>query len=415
MKYLALMFKNIARNPLRSLFTALGTMVLVAVVALVWSVLYYLDKETADKSQNFKVVVSERWQIPSQMPFAYAATLCEGAARKPGDLHPVDAMTWQFYGGTLDPDKQTRDNIVFAIATDPDKICPMFDELDEVPLDKLGDFPQVVDRLKHTPNGLIMGQTRLAATQKRVGDRVKIFSMNLKGIDLEFEIVGQFPPGRYDNLAVMNRDYLNNAVDAYARQPGGQPHPMAERTLNLVWLKVKNKDDFRRLSAQIVTSPEYASPAVKCETASSGVAVFLESLRDLLWGLRFLLAPACLITISLVIAIAISISVRERRVELAVLKVLGFRPLQILVLVLGESLVMGTLFGFLGTALTFVIVNYVCGGLKFPMGFLSSFYIPVQALWWGPALGAITALAGSFFPAWTARSVKVAEVFAKVA
>ena len=44
---------------------------------------------------------------------------------------------------------------------------------------------------------------------------------------------------------------------------------------------------------------------------------------------------------ALVIANAISISVRERRTEMAVLKVLGFRPGQILVLVLGEALLIG--------------------------------------------------------------------------
>jgi hypothetical protein len=64
---------------------------------------------------------------------------------------------------------------------------------------------------------------------------------------------------------------------------------------------------------------------------------FLEGFRDLLWGMRWILAPGCLVSLSLVIANAISISVRERRTELAVLKVLGFRPYQILMLVLGES------------------------------------------------------------------------------
>ena len=65
---------------------------------------------------------------------------------------------------------------------------------------------------------------------------------------------------------------------------------------------------------------------MKCETASSGIATFLEAYRDLIWGMRWLLAPAILVTLSLVISNAISISVRERRMELAVLKVLGFRP-----------------------------------------------------------------------------------------
>ena len=41
--------------------------------------------------------------------------------------------------------------------------------------------------------------------------------------------------------------------------------------------------------------------------------------------------------------------------------------------------------------------------------------IPTAALWWGPAVGGLAALLGSFLPAWSARGVKVAEVFSKVA
>jgi putative ABC transport system permease protein len=158
---------------------------------------------------------------------------------------------------------------------------------------------------------------------------------------------------------------------------------------------------------------------VKCETASSGVAAFIEPYRDMIWGMRYLLAPAILVTLSLVISNSISISVRERRTELAVLKVLGFRPNQILFLVLGEAVLIGALSGFLSAALTYGIVNfpqpYGFGGIKFPIAFFAAFLIPLDALWWGPALGAGTAFLGSVVPAMAARSVKVSEVFARVA
>jgi putative ABC transport system permease protein len=121
------------------------------------------------------------------------------------------------------------------------------------------------------------------------------------------------------------------------------------------------------------------------------------------------------VSLSLVIANAISISVRERRQELAVMKVLGFRPHQILMLVLGESLLLGAGSGFLSSALTWYVVNNVLGGLKFPIAFFPSFMISDDALWWGPVVGGLAALLGSISPAWTACNVKVSEVFAKVA
>ena len=139
---------------------------------------------------------------------------------------------------------------------------------------------------------------------------------------------------------------------------------------------------------------------------------------DMIWGMRYLLAPAILVTLSLVISNSISISVRERRTELAVLKVLGFRPNQILTLVLGEAVLIGVLSGIVSAGLTYGIVNfprpYGFGGIKFPIAFFSAFMIPTDALWWGPALGAGTAFIGSVVPAWSARSVKVSEVFSRV-
>ena len=213
----------------------------------------------------------------------------------------------------------------------------------------------------------------------------------------------------------MNAEYLNEAIDAYGMKPGNGVHPMANKRLNLVWLRMRNEESFNRIAKQIANSPEFSNPAVKCETLSSLVTTAFEALRDIIWGVRWLLAPAALATLSLVIANSISISVRERRMELAVLKVLGFRPRQILLLVLGEALLVGTISGLVSGSLTYVLINDVLHGIKFPLGFFASFYIPASAFWWGTAMGAGTALLGSAVPAWTARNVKVAEVFSKVA
>lgn len=415
MRFLILIFKNVRRNLLRTLLTAVGTMVLVFVVTLVWSILYFLQNATSEKNQDFKAIVTERWQIPSQMPYAYANSLSEGAARKPGDTKPTDHMTWSFYGGTLDPIKRTRENIVFAFALEPKKLATMMDELDQLTGNKKQQLDEAIKKLEENRRGIILGRDRLKSLNKKVGERFTIYGLNYREIDLEVEIVGQFPDGRYDNSAAINREYLLEAIDAYARTHNGKKHPLADKLLNLVWLRVADKESFERVADQILTSPDFSSPAVKCETASSGISTFLDAYKDLIWGMRWLLAPAILVTLSLVIANAISISVRERMTEMAVLKVLGFRPGQILTLVLGEALLIGTVAGMASVGLTYYLVNQKMGGIRFPIAFFPAFFIPAAALWWGPIIGAGTSFAGSILPAWSARTVKVSQVFAKVA
>jgi putative ABC transport system permease protein len=262
---------------------------------------------------------------------------------------------------------------------------------------------------------MILGIERLAILNKRVGERIKIYSMNYKDIDLEFDIIGTFPDGRYNQTAAMNRDYLNDAVDDYPRTHSGQRHPMADGSLNLMWLRVSDSDTFQRIAGQIMASPSFTSPAVKCETAASGIASFLDAYKDLVWGFRWLLSPAILVTLSLILANAISINVRERRMEMAVFKVLGFRPGHILALVIGEAMAIGALSGLVSAAGTYLLIDKVIGGLKFPIAFFPAFFIPAAAIWWGLAIGAVTSLAGSIMPAWTACRIKVSEVFARVA
>lgn len=406
-KMVMLVVRSLSRNRLRTALTSIAIVVLVFVVTLIWTILYFLNQLTEEKSKDLKAIVTEKWQVPSQMPYTYAAALSEGAAKRPGDVRPDDSMTWSFYGGTLDPAKRTRENMVFFFAMDPRKLRTMMDDLQ--------DFDEgLIKKMLLNKRGVLMGWERMKAINKRVGERFQLTSINYTDINLEFEIVGMLPDGRYNQSAIMNRDYLLDALDDYGRKRGTR-HPMADKALNLVWLRVPDTAAFQRVAEQIGSSSLFTNPAVKCETASSGIASWLDAYRDLVWGMRWLLVPAILCTMALVIANAISISVRERRTEMAVLKVLGFRPNQILLLVLSEAMLVGAVSGLIGAGGTYLFFNHALGGFKFPIAFFPAFLIPADAWWWGPMIGAGTAFAGSIVPAWSARTVKVSEVFSKVA
>ena len=217
------------RSLLRTTLTALGTIVLVLVVTMAWAFLAFFDRVTADKSQNFKAIVTERWQIPSQMPISYASTMADGAARSEGDVRPTDSMAWQFYGGTLDPKNMTRENLVFAIAMDPKKIGTMMDDLEELTGAEKAELDRLIEETIKNPHAIVLGRDRLKAINKRVGERIKLYGLNYKDIDLEFDIVGVFPLPRYDQSAAFNDEYLKAALEDYQRKHNGQAHPLAQR------------------------------------------------------------------------------------------------------------------------------------------------------------------------------------------
>jgi putative ABC transport system permease protein len=422
-KPLVFILKSLARNKVRTLLTALATGLFVFVVTLVWSVLWFLDLATQERKKDLKAIVTDRWQIPSQMPFEYATPLSEGAYSQPGDIRPDDSMTWQFFGGTLEKEKPTRENLVFFFCMEPSKVMrrengkvvSMMEGIDQLSPEDQDRLEKALKMMEEDPRRVIIGADRLKALNKRVGETISVYSFNYQDINLDdVEIIGAFPPGQYGQNAVMNRDRLNKALEAYQVQ-NGKPHPMAQKTLNLVWLKVPNTDAYNKIAAQIESSPKFTAPYVKCETISSGVGAFLDAYSDLLWIVRYPGVIAMVACMSLVISVAISISVRERRTEMAVLKVLGYGPNHILGLVLGEALLLGCGSGLFTATFAYVFVTHVMGGIPLPFfAWFPPFKVPIDALWWGLGLGTGTALAGSFFPAWSARSVKVSEVFAKV-
>jgi putative ABC transport system permease protein len=404
-KYLVFVLKSLRRNLLRTSLTSVVIIFFVFQTTLILSVLAFLDRVMTEQSKDFKAIVSEKWQIPSQMPITYSEPLSRAAATTAQDVRPQDSMTWSFYGGSTekDRDKRSIDNMIFFFCMDPSKLRTMMEDLENLDQNE-------VDKLLDNDRAVLIGRERLQKINKRIGDTITVYSMNYKDIDLRFDIVGTFPDGRYNQSAVMNWKYLQRKLDEYKRE-NKQPHPMADKSLNLVWLRVPDSKAFGRVAQQIETSVEFKNKPVKCETMSSGVSTFLDAYKDLIKGMRWLLCPAMLFVMALVVACSISISVRERRTEMAVLKVLGFRPAQIMALILGEALLIGVVSGLLSAAGTYVAF---LGGIKFPIAFFPVFVVPVDALWWGFAIGIITGLAGSIIPAWSARSVKVSEVFAKI-
>jgi putative ABC transport system permease protein len=409
-KLFLLVIKNLGRNPLRTGLTAIAIAVLVLMVTLIWTVVQAIDAMTEERSRDLKLIVAERWKNPSMMPLTHAYYLNPQKRQfilNKRDVGPDDFMTWSFYLGTTEKWKLTVDNWAFFFVMSPDHIIPMMDDMQ-------GLDPILVRKLKENPKACLLGSRRLKGLNRVVGDRFRLYSYDFKGLDLEFEIVGEMPHGRYNDTGIMNEKYFHQALDNYFRETGKR-HPLQENPVSYIWLRVRDRDTFQRVAKIIRTASVFSDRPVKCQTAAAAFGSWLDPYRDLIWGIKVFLVPAILGCMALVLANAIAISVRERRQEIAILKVVGFRPRQVLLLVLGEALLVGGVSGLLAAAFTFGFFNLAYGGVPFEIAFSPVFRIPEISLLWGPAMGIATALLGSALPSWSASQVKVSDVFSKIA
>lgn len=433
-KLIKLMLKNLQRNLLLSSLMYIATFVFVLVIVGMKSIVAFIDLVQTEREHDFKAIITERYQIPSQMPMKYDREIRDALMKENllANRHD-DVMTWGFYGGSIDPEKRTRESIVFFFVMEPEKVLAkrgdtytsmMVESSDEFSKQDMADILEGIQRMEKNKQGILIGPERLAMLVGKtkltkqelralIGHRFKVTSFNYRGIDLECEVVGILPGGRFAQAGVMHRDYLLQAMDDYQRK-NGKPHELADKCLNLVWLRFPDKQSFERAAAIVNDTSRFSSPPLKMETAASGVATFLDAYRDLITAMRWV-SYFMVVIMTLIFSVGIVIIVNGRRTEFAVMKVLGFQPRSIMLMILGESVLIGVVSGMLSAGLTLVLVNYGQGGIKFPIAFFPSFLIPWDALWWGPLAGGLSSFVGSVIPAWTARRVKAAEVFAKVA
>ncbi len=401
MKLFRLMLKNLARNPVRAGLTALAVVFLVVVFSMIVTVLSFLDAAVTARSSDVAVVITERYRFPSRFDVRFMDDVVKpGSAtnremRQVPGFDPDKYTVWHFIGFTLDQTMQDKDLLFFCIATLPDKVPTMLEDLDQLD-------PAMLERLKRPTNnpshaGIVLGPDRLKTIRKKVGDAFQATSISHRDkyrqpIKIDFEIVGELPAnGRWSQGAFMDHAKLDTVLQETGSSLYGK--------VMLGWMKFADQESANQGSAVI----EKNNPDVKCEIASTAVGRFLEPYKDLLWLVRWPLRLAILVVMVVIVANAVSISVRERLKEMAILKVLGFRPGQILALVLGEALFLGALAGLLGAAVTYGFINHVLGGISIPIGFFPEFFVPARVFWWGPALGAFAALAGSLLPALSAR------------
>jgi putative ABC transport system permease protein len=415
--YIDLMFRNIIRNLLRTSLTYFAIFVLVFVISGVWTILNFIDSITEEKDNNLKAIITEKHQFPSQMPRSYEQQIGEIASRLPPEMRPKngddDIMTWSFVGGSLDPTNRSLKNILFLFAMEPRKLLTMMDGIDELSPAELRELQRAVDEMEKNPRAVVIGEEKLDLLEKKVGDRVKMTCFNYNGLEFDFDIIAAFPRGsRYSQSAVMSRGYFYRAVDDYERRMNRTE--FSDKCLNLLWIRLPSKEAFETMATQVNTPGRFA-PAIKMETASAAFGAFLDPYRDIFWGMRWVLSPMLIVIITLIIAIAVSIGVRERRTEMAVLKVLGFKPRQVLLLVLCEALLVGVISGFISSGLVYVGVKYILNGLPIKISFFPKFMLKPTILAWGPLIGSVAAFVGSIVPAWTTHRIKAAEVFARVA
>lgn len=425
-----LVFRSLRRNLLRTALTYVALFVLTGMLTFLYGILASIESLTQEKEGSQLVILTDRYGIPSMLPPGYINKL-KGMMRDPEvlppELQPDDVdknfMTWSFVGASLDPTKMTKENTLFLFAIDPDVVPNGMMKEQGLNPEDLGEekwqaLLAGLEVVKRDKRNIVVGEDRLAQMGKKVGDSIKLYSTNYKDVEFECKIVAAFPAGsRMGMNAAMQFDYLTAKLDDYKARTGKE-HPVASRCVNLIWVRLPSKASTERLASEVNKSSKFSAPAVKMEAFSSAIGSFLEPFKDILWGLKVIVMPAIVGIMCLVIGITITIGVRERWTEMAVMKVLGFQPWQVMGMVVSEAILIGLFGGMLSTWSVFFLpklISWANGAVGGKFTFFDNWKSDWMILVVGPLLGMAVGVIGAALPSWSARKVKVSDVFSQVA
>ena len=388
MKFLPFIWRQLARNKIRTLLTAGAIALAVALVCLLLTMPAGMDAMLKRLASNTRVVVVNKAGITYQLPDSYLQKI----RAMPG---VVGAASWTWYGGAFEIEK----GVTFPnFAVEPDAIGSVWADY------KID--PEQLESFRRHRNGALVGRATLTANHWKIGDTV-----SLRGtawpVDLSFEIVGEVPNDR-SPVFWLQREYLDQALRAAGR-PGLD-------SLGIVWVRVDDAARVEPLLREIDETFRNSEAQTSSETEQSYFKNFFSMLQGFVTVILIVtgLVALCIVFIA---ANTASMSVRERFGEIAVLKAVGWSRRLIFGTLLAEAVLLSTLGGATGAAVSFGLTQALRGAAGWnpalgPLGgFVVSQAVAVQGLFLALFVGMISGVVPAFGAARRGVAETLREVF----
>jgi len=387
-KFLPLIWSNLARNKLRTALTAGAIALAVALVCLLLTMPGGLDHILNDIASNTRVVVLNKAGLVYSLPYSYLQKVraVDGV---------VAAASWTWYGGVFREEK----GVEFPnFAVEPDPIGAVWQDW--------GIAPEQLEAFRRYRDAAIVGRGTLRKQGWKIGDRIA-----LKGtvypVDLEFQIVGEIPNEQAPHLW-FQREYLDQALRAAGRN--------GLDTLGIIWLRIDDPAQVGPVMARIDAAFRNSEAETTSETEKSYLANLFGTLQGFVTVILIVtgLVALCIVFIA---ANTASMAVRERMGEIAVLKALGFSRRLVFATLFAEATLLSTLGGMLGAFAALGLTAFLrrgVAGWSPALGPLGSFVVTETILVQGLFLAFFVGMISGVVPSLGAARRPVAQTLREV-
>lgn len=322
MKTFKYIWRNIRRNPIRSLLTILSVGFSLALMTVLYGFLASQETWKNGAAQANRIVVMNIQGFSGRLPISSVDDV-----RSTKSVAAAVPFAW--FGGSYQDEQMP-----FAqFATDPEYVFDVWPEY-SIP-------PEQLEAFKSNRQGCVLDRRIAERRGWKVGDRVP-----LKGaiypFDLDLEISGIFDSPKNTDSLYFHWDYLNEGLKQ-------QSYPNIDNA-GTIFARVSSSDSIPTVIKAI--DDKYGSSDTP--TRSQTEAAFAQMFVDMLGNVQVLIRNiglAVVFSLSLVTANSMAMAMRERVTEIAVLKAIGFPRSRVLFMVLGEACTIAMLGGFLGVGM----------------------------------------------------------------
>jgi putative ABC transport system permease protein len=385
MKFFALIWGNLWRRKLRTIFTLLAALFTFALFGVMAAVNLAFGMGV-DVSGANRLVVIHKISLIMPLPVAYK----ERIAMVPG-VQALTHMNW--FGGIYKEPK----NFFAQMAVDTPTFFDLYPEY-VVPPDQKKAW--LADR-----SGAIVGSDLAKRFGWKIGDKIPIQATIYQRKDgtrmWDFNIDGIYTPGKKGVDATQfffHYDYLKEAS-----RGGGM---VGWYTIRITDPK-QSGEISKRIDGLFANSPY--------ETKTSTEKAFAQSFANQMGNIGAIVryvVGAVLFGMLLVIGNTMAQSVRERTNELAVLKTLGFGNGLVLSLVIAESCLLALAGAGLGLLFSWGVLTPLVGMMM--KQFLPVFYIPGWGIALGFGIALVLGLLTGLLPGIQAMRLRIVDALRKV-
>ncbi len=381
MKFLPLVFRNLMRRKIRTIFTVLSIMIAFILFGALMAIraAFSMGVEMAGAD---RLMVIHKVSLIQPLPISYA-----------GRIRSAEGVTDLTHANWFGAYYQNPNSFFANFAVEPESWLRMYPEF-EIPEEQKKTW--LANR-----TGAIVGADTARKFNWKVGDRVPLISPIYRkpdGSPWEFTIDGIYDSGTVGvdkTQLFFHYEYLNQTLrnESVFRDVVG-------------WYVFRVADPSRsdQLAKEIDAMFANSPSETKTATEKAFVSDFAKQVGDI--GAIMMAITAIVMAFILFVAgNAMAQSVRERINELGVLKTLGFRDGRILGLVLLESCTIAVLGGGTGLLIAWAIIAQ--GDPT--NGLLPVFHLPGRDLAFGIALVAVLGLGTGLLPAYQASRLKIVD------